>query len=349
MPNNQYIIGANDEHGVNPPTAGKRTPVMPNLNRQIYENEFNRAAKNAFIEACLRNGFRVFDVKSEWQDIPVPIRVSRVNRQDLTLLVTFAYNAFGRGTTFNSASGVTVYYATANRYPTASRQLAEEVYVALLKGTAQRGLGVQTLGDVGILQSVNCPSVLVEAGFMTNLAEAQLMLDPDFITEVGEETCQGVCNYLETAYIPRSLDNLATLRNGSTGSLVQLLQFVLSTNYGYSLEIDGVFGAQTRNAVVAFQKENGLAPDGVVGPNTWRTLLVLPPYPTLREGSRGAYVSYMQSKLESYLFPVGGIDGVFGTRTLSAVRAFQADQGLTPDGVVGPLTWAELTRSRDVV
>ena len=51
MANDIFLIGANDEHGLNPPTPGKRTPVVPGLNRQIYENEFNRAAKNFFIEA----------------------------------------------------------------------------------------------------------------------------------------------------------------------------------------------------------------------------------------------------------------------------------------------------------
>ena len=29
MANEDFLIGANDEHGVNPPTAGKRTPEMP--------------------------------------------------------------------------------------------------------------------------------------------------------------------------------------------------------------------------------------------------------------------------------------------------------------------------------
>lgn len=60
-----FLIAANDEHGVNPPTAGKRTPIMPYLERSIYENEFNRATKLYFMQACLRNGFRVFDVKPE--------------------------------------------------------------------------------------------------------------------------------------------------------------------------------------------------------------------------------------------------------------------------------------------
>ena len=35
---------------------------------------------------------------------------------------------------------------------------------------------------------------------------------------------------------------------------------------------DGVFGSGTRDAVTAFQSQNGLAADGVVGPNTWGML-----------------------------------------------------------------------------
>ena len=35
-----FLIAGNDEHGVNPPTPGKRTPIMPYINRAIYENEF---------------------------------------------------------------------------------------------------------------------------------------------------------------------------------------------------------------------------------------------------------------------------------------------------------------------
>jgi peptidoglycan hydrolase-like protein with peptidoglycan-binding domain len=36
------------------------------------------------------------------------------------------------------------------------------------------------------------------------------------------------------------------------------------------------------------------------------------------------------------------MDGIFGAKTLAAVRAFQRSRGLTVDGVVGPLTWGAL-------
>lgn len=347
MPNIDYLIGANDEHGVNPPTPGKRTPVLPGLDRQIYENEFNRAAKSAFIEGCLRNGFSVYDVKPEEQDVPVAARVARINRRDLTLLVTFAYNAFGAGNTFNSASGVTVYYSALNRYRERSRQLSEEIYESLVGGIEQRGRGVRTIDGVGVLDNVDCPSTLIEAGFMTNLFEAQLMIDPSFTTEVGEETVRGVCNYLGVPYVARSIENYPLIKYGNRGNFVTLLQFLL-TGYGYGIDVDGIFGTQTRDVVIDFQRANGIKTDGIVGEETWRYLLSLPPYPVLRRGDSGAYVLFLQKKLASYLVPVGRNDGVFGTMTENAVKAFQSQRGITVDGIVGPVTWANLLKERKV-
>ena len=342
MANDMYYIGANDEHGVQPPTPGKRTPVVPGLDRQIYENKFNRAAKNSFIEACLRQGFSVYDVKPELYDVSIDERVRRINRQNLTALVTFAYNAYGDS--FNSASGLEVFYSPSNPQASESRRLAEDMYEELIQGTSQNGRGVKTL-DVGVLSSVNCVSSLIEAGFMTNLREAQLMINPLFQTEVGEEACHGVCNFLGVSYLPRNnLSNYPLLRRGSDNNFVFLLQFILN-QYGNNLAIDGIFGANTERAVRTFQQNNGLSVDGIVGQNTWRTLLNLPPYPLLRRGNSGTYVTFLQQLLESYLIPVGTIDGIFGSRTENAVRQFQQDNNLAVDGLVGNNTWNALVNN----
>lgn len=70
---------------------------------------------------------------------------------------------------------------------------------------------------------------------------------------------------------------------------------------------------------------------------------------TLRKGSSGADVEYLQKLLKAEGYDVGksgangdGIDGKFGGETLSAVRAYQSDRNLTPDGIVGKQTWAAL-------
>lgn len=67
------------------------------------------------------------------------------------------------------------------------------------------------------------------------------------------------------------------------------------------------------------------------------------PASVLHLGSQGADVVLLQDKLSgSHLPGVRGIavDGVFGQQTETAVRNFQALEGLTVDGIVGPATWA---------
>jgi len=62
---------------------------------------------------------------------------------------------------------------------------------------------------------------------------------------------------------------IETLTIGSTGPDVKLIQSLLR-RIGYNPgPVDGAFGAQTAQAVAQFQRNNGLTPDGVVGPATW--------------------------------------------------------------------------------
>ena len=340
-----FLIGANDEHGLNPPTAGKRTPIMPYINRSFYENEFNRQAKIDFLLACLRCGFNVYDVHPEVQDTSVSTRVVRANRAGLTLLVTFAYNAFGTGVNFNSAQGIEVYYSPFNRFANESRVLSEEVYEKLVQNTGRAGRFIGQL-SVGVLSNVNCPSTLIEAGFMTNFDEAKTMLNPRFVLSVGEASCQGVCEYLGVPYLARTLDNYPTLRQGNQGNKVRMLQIYLN-EYGYALNVDGIFGGDTLNAVRDFQSKNGLVVDGVVGRNTWMSLLNdNVDKITLRRGARSSGVWFLQKLLLSYLYPIGTIDGILGSQTENQVREFQRENDLVVDGVVGRNTWNALLSSR---
>lgn len=338
-----FLIAANDEHGLNPPTPGKRTPILPYINRSFYENEFANRAKNRFIEACLRVGYNVLDVKPEQYDVSVSTRVARVNAARASLLLTMAYDAYGSGNTFNNLSGYNIFYSNQSRQPSRSRTLSQDIFQSMQNNGFVPGRNVATLTGVGVLQSVNCPSTLLEAGYMTNFEEAKFMVNPIYHIEVGERCCQGVCEFLNVPYIARNnLSAYPLLVRGQRGNKVRLLQYLLN-RYRSELTTDGIFGANTLSAVVKFQGNNNLRVDGIVGPATWSALLDLNPSASLlRLGSSQSSVLFLQELLLSYLYPVGTLDGIFGAVTQREVMAFQNEHGLVVDGIVGPATWAAL-------
>jgi peptidoglycan hydrolase-like protein with peptidoglycan-binding domain len=162
---------------------------------------------------------------------------------------------------------------------------------------------------------------------------------------------------------PSAGSSQPTLRQGSRGAAVVTLQNALKGHGFDPGPSDGVFGSRTANAVRGFQRARRLVVDGVVGPQTWGALRqrssttpvasTPPPAspapatttgPTLRQGSRGAAVRRLQGLLRQRGFNPGPIDGIFGSRTTGAVRAFQRARRLVVDGVVGPQTWGALGR-----
>lgn len=61
-----------------------------------------------------------------------------------------------------------------------------------------------------------------------------------------------------------------------------------------------------------------------------------------RYGSVGAEVRQIQTKLKNWGYYSGGVDGIYGWQTYSAVRYFQRKNGLTVDGIAGTQTLAAM-------
>ncbi len=128
---------------------------------------------------------------------------------------------------------------------------------------------------------------------------------------------------------------MSILRRGMKGVPVKRLQEKLG------IGADGDFGPATEKAVKAYQAANGLAVDGIAGPDTF-THMGLFELVLLRRGSRGAAVKRLQEGLGI------GADGIFGGGTEKAVKAFQEKNGLAVDGIAGPETLAALDSFAEV-
>lgn len=165
------------------------------------------------------------------------------------------------------------------------------------------------------------------------------------------------------------------LRRGSVGPNVVIIQTELnriSQNYPAIPKIpniDGIFGAQTESALLAFQRIFDLNPDGVVGPASWYALVRLytavtslselrsqgqqfytiawnqgDPIVPGNQGIRVEHLQYMLRVLAAYIpqIPSITVDGIFGDATRNAVLAAQAYFSIPQTGVVDLTTWDEI-------
>ena len=123
--------------------------------------------------------------------------------------------------------------------------------------------------------------------------------------------------------------------SGAEGETVAAIQLLLVA-HGYRTDADARFGPATTARVTSYQRDRSLAPDGIVGPDTWHALIV-----DVRAGDRGPAVTAAQRLLTAHGHPVTA-DGAFGPGTAQAVTAFQTARRLTADGIVGPNTWSAL-------
>lgn len=158
------------------------------------------------------------------------------------------------------------------------------------------------------------------------------------------------------------------LQKGSSGSSVRILQYYLSFLGYFNLKlpyisIDGIFGDETRDAVLTFQSLYGLDVDGIVGRDTWDMIqnayagvltslpdeyrsyssLLYPGY-IITTGASGKVVEQLQTYLKTIAantpsVPDVTVDGYYGDQTRNAVLAVQRLEGIEQNGQVGVLTW----------
>lgn len=149
---------------------------------------------------------------------------------------------------------------------------------------------------------------------------------------------------------------------GSRGEHVEFIQEHLNRigdryRIVQKLNVDGLFGDATEAAVVAFQKQFDLNPDGIVGPITWNKIIEIYDEVTSEESGapealyineikneqRTEEIEVLQRKLNTiashYLFhkPIKAT-GIYNPSTSKLVEAFQKFKYLPPTGIVDSAT-----------
>lgn len=157
-----------------------------------------------------------------------------------------------------------------------------------------------------------------------------------------------VCAYLPVRALGKKIDSTAisensvclaaaVLRQGNRGGEVKEVQRRLKKWGYYSGEVDGVFGASTKAAVVAFQKKNGLTADGVVGQSTYRALGMNNSYNVLagQSGNASGYTSSDLYLLAKAIHAEGRGESYTGQVAIGAVIINRVRSSAFPNTIAG--------------
>ncbi|MGM0852895.1 MAG: N-acetylmuramoyl-L-alanine amidase family protein [Bacillota bacterium] len=192
-----YLIALDDGHGIG--TAGKRTPYIQSLGRQIRENEFNEKVTFFLKVELERCGFRTILTAPTDEDTPLKTRTGLANSMRANALVSNHFNAFdGKfDGPEKDAEGhsLHIYFNDVQ-----DLRLAGSIAKYLKQGTNQVYRGI-TEQNLHMTREFNGPAVLVENGFMDNEREALLMINEEFQRESAREQARGVCDFFGVSYV----------------------------------------------------------------------------------------------------------------------------------------------------
>ncbi|MGH3474099.1 MAG: glycoside hydrolase domain-containing protein, partial [Aeromicrobium sp.] len=141
-----------------------------------------------------------------------------------------------------------------------------------------------------------------------------------------------------------SFSSYPRLHQGDTSDEVHALECLLEER-GYNVTLNGQFGSTTTDAINAFRRSLGWGPTAGHTTNpTWTALLSAGSRPrVLKRGSVGEAVWRLQRALTTAGMSVT-INGVFDSRTESAVRSYRTANGLANYGTVESSVWSLLQR-----
>ena len=201
--------------------------------------------------------------------VDIPERTGKANAWGADLYLDLHHNAGIQG---GSGGGVVAF-----SYPGSAKgkQYRDAIYRAVIAAGGLKGNRANPLQEKKFdsLRLAYAPAVLMEYGFMDSTTDVPVILTDDYAKKVAYATMEGIAQVAGLKKTRATCTvKLPVLTPGDTGEAVKAMQCLL-TGQGFACAADGVYGAATENALLAFKEKVGLTLTVNCGIQTWSALL----------------------------------------------------------------------------
>ncbi len=138
-------------------------------------------------------GYRVVLTRARDTFLPLQTRANIANRRPESLFISIHYNS----AVSPQASGIEVFYYQSKHPARAipSRQLATSILSQMVTETGGRSRGVKR-GNFHVIRQTDMPAVLIEAGFITNFEERNLIKTQTYLEKIAKGIALGVHKHI---------------------------------------------------------------------------------------------------------------------------------------------------------
>ncbi len=153
----------------------------------ILEKELTLNIANRIKELNPNDNIEIILLRDDDKFISLGERVKRVNELKPDLLISLHYNAEVKG----DENGVEIYVGVDNSKNEMSRKEAEKIFAAYPEKLNKRGVKE---ANFLILNKSNCPSILIELGFLTNKNDLSYLLSDNGRDEIAKSIIEAINN-----------------------------------------------------------------------------------------------------------------------------------------------------------
>ena len=271
---------------------GGHCPRVPGASKFLDELTEDRKVKETVIKYLRQLGHDVLDVtppdNTSSSSVDLSNGVNRANLFGADLFVSIHFNkAYD---VYNGFLGSEV--CDYSPFDTAQREVnglaglgfknrGQKVRTGLyeLKHTNMKAMiievcFVESIGDVGLYKKLGHELIgktIAQAIVNKNINSSDLKSTVN--NDIKSNNTDNWIKRLQEECNKQGFSSYPTMKKGARGNITKLLQEKL-VSLGYNTNgVDGIFGVGTEKAVISFQKNNGLAVDGIVGKNTWGKII----------------------------------------------------------------------------